>query len=234
MNLRVSEFIGGRTNHSPLTPLGEQQAAALGAHLRAELAHAGVPPSRVRVYSSTAVRAVDTAQAVIKALQVGLTGIRCSRLCVPGCSRAARWAARTAGAAGRVREPDRTAGVQQGVLVLRHMHEAIGGPPACLPPCHAVLLAINLSTLAPCHPADGHLLPSTHLHSTLPQLDPSCLTTSEQLLELDQGEWQGLRRHECYTPELTAAFTADPWVGGCAGAAAARARGCRGGCCVAR
>lgn len=71
MNLHVDERIGGRTNHSPLTELGEAQAAALGAHLRAALAHAGVPPQRVRVYSSTAVRAVDTAKHVMAALEVG-------------------------------------------------------------------------------------------------------------------------------------------------------------------
>lgn len=76
MNLHVTERIGGRTNHSPLTPLGEAQAAALGAQLRAELAHHGVQPHRVRVFSSTAVRAVDTAQHVLAALQVRLRGMR--------------------------------------------------------------------------------------------------------------------------------------------------------------
>ncbi|KAL4424511.1 hypothetical protein ABPG77_006820 [Micractinium sp. CCAP 211/92] len=111
MNLHVTERIGGRTNHSLLTPLGEAQAAALGAHLRAELAHMGVQPHRVRVFSSTAVRAVDTARHVLAALQ----------------------------------------------------------------------------------------------------LDPSCLVQSERLLELEQGEWEGAVRRECYTPELTARFAADPW-----------------------
>lgn len=33
-NLTVDQRIGGRTNHSPLTQLGEKQAQALGAHLR--------------------------------------------------------------------------------------------------------------------------------------------------------------------------------------------------------
>jgi len=70
MNLTLDGHIGGQQNHSPLTPLGTQQAAALGASLAAALAHAGVQPSQVRVFSSTAVRAVGTAQAVIKALQV--------------------------------------------------------------------------------------------------------------------------------------------------------------------
>ena len=35
---------------------------------------------------------------------------------------------------------------------------------------------------------------------------------SEQLLELEQGQWEGAVRRECYTPELTAQFAADPWV----------------------
>ena len=29
--------------------------------------------------------------------------------------------------------------------------------------------------------------------------------------ELDQGEWEGAVRARCYTPDLTAAFAADPW-----------------------
>lgn len=31
------------------------------------------------------------------------------------------------------------------------------------------------------------------------------------MLELDQGEWEGAVRRECFTPDLTAAFAADPW-----------------------
>ena len=69
-NLTVDQRIGGRTNHSPLTPLGERQAQALGAHLRAALAHAGVQPQRCAFFSSTAVRAVDTARLVMKELDV--------------------------------------------------------------------------------------------------------------------------------------------------------------------
>jgi broad specificity phosphatase PhoE len=34
---------------------------------------------------------------------------------------------------------------------------------------------------------------------------------SEQLLELEQGQWEGAVRRECFTPELTARFAADPW-----------------------
>ncbi|EFN50554.1 hypothetical protein CHLNCDRAFT_136882, partial [Chlorella variabilis] len=37
------------------------------------------------------------------------------------------------------------------------------------------------------------------------------LVQSEQLLELEQGEWEGRVRRECFTPELTAQFAADPW-----------------------
>lgn len=70
MNLVVDQKIGGRTNHSPLTPLGEAQARALGAHLRRELAQAQCPPERCHFFSSTAVRAVDTARAVMDALEV--------------------------------------------------------------------------------------------------------------------------------------------------------------------
>lgn len=54
MNLEIDKRIGGRTNHSPLTPLGEAQARALGAHLRAAMAHAGVPARSCHFYSSTA------------------------------------------------------------------------------------------------------------------------------------------------------------------------------------
>lgn len=71
MNLVVNERIGGRTNHSPLTSLGEQQARALGAHLRAVLQRDGIAPQLVQFHSSTAVRALDTARIVMEAVQVG-------------------------------------------------------------------------------------------------------------------------------------------------------------------
>jgi broad specificity phosphatase PhoE len=72
MNLEITEKIGGRTNHSPLTPLGEQQARALGAHLAKALQHAGTPLPHCSFYSSTAVRAQETAKAVMAALEVTL------------------------------------------------------------------------------------------------------------------------------------------------------------------
>lgn len=58
-----------------------------------------------------------------------------------------------------------------------------------------------------------NLCPPAALRLSAAQLDPSCLVQSERLLELEQGEWEGAVRRECYTPELTARFAADPWVG---------------------
>ena len=46
----------------------------------------------------------------------------------------------------------------------------------------------------------------------VPQVKETELVQSEQLLELEQGEWEGRVRRECFTPELTAQFAADPWV----------------------
>ena len=98
MNLHITERIGGRTNASPLTSLGELQARALGAHLQAALLHAGTPPQQLSFYSSTAVRAVATAKHVMAALQVGgrvgrqacpaallcfWRGLACVLLCLP-------------------------------------------------------------------------------------------------------------------------------------------------------
>lgn len=37
------------------------------------------------------------------------------------------------------------------------------------------------------------------------QVAPSALTSSEQLLELDQGSWEGLERRECYSSGQSAA-----------------------------
>ncbi|KAI3437943.1 hypothetical protein D9Q98_000387 [Chlorella vulgaris] len=110
MNLHITERIGGRTNHSPLTELGEQQARAVASHLRTTFHHDAKPAKDVRFFSSTAVRAVETAKAVMAALEV----------------------------------------------------------------------------------EDG-------------------LVQSEQLLELEQGEFEGAVRRECFPPELIASFAADPW-----------------------
>jgi broad specificity phosphatase PhoE len=62
MNLELDARIGGQSNGSPLTALGEAQAAALGARLAAE--GVAAPPCFV----STAVRAVDTARIAMEAL----------------------------------------------------------------------------------------------------------------------------------------------------------------------
>jgi hypothetical protein len=55
--------VGGQSNASPLTPLGQQQAAALGHHLGRVLAP---HPAPALVISSTAVRARDTARIMLQ------------------------------------------------------------------------------------------------------------------------------------------------------------------------
>ncbi len=55
-NLKFSELIGGRTNDSPLTPLGEEQSDLLGQRFTLEGIHFD------EVYSSPAVRARNTAE----------------------------------------------------------------------------------------------------------------------------------------------------------------------------
>ncbi|MEM7183670.1 MAG: histidine phosphatase family protein [Spirochaetota bacterium] len=37
------------------------------------------------------------------------------------------------------------------------------------------------------------------------------IATSEELLELDQGEWEGMRREKAYTPEILAKINSDAW-----------------------
>jgi len=64
MNLKQAAIVGGQSNASPLTPLGVQQAAALGQHLRRHIRPHSAP---ALVVSSTAVRARDTAQLMLKA-----------------------------------------------------------------------------------------------------------------------------------------------------------------------
>lgn len=64
MNLRIAHVVGGQSNASPLTPLGERQARALGAHLGRMLAPHKAPAF---VLSSTAVRARDTARLMLEA-----------------------------------------------------------------------------------------------------------------------------------------------------------------------
>jgi broad specificity phosphatase PhoE len=65
MNVNVDKFIGGRTNESPLTPLGLRQAAALAARLKA-CGWKEPPPC----FSSTAIRAEHTMQMAAAALGV--------------------------------------------------------------------------------------------------------------------------------------------------------------------
>ncbi|GBF89533.1 hypothetical protein Rsub_02251 [Raphidocelis subcapitata] len=108
MNLIQAKIVGGQSNSSPLTPLGEWQADALGRHL-ARLLHPHPAPALVA--SSTAVRASDTARRLLAA--AGLPAVE--------------------------------------------------------------------------------------------------VEESEALLELDQGEWEGAARAECYTAAALAAIQADPW-----------------------
>lgn len=67
MNLDLAHKVGGRSNESPLTPLGKRQASALGAALSIELrSHAEA--EKISCYSSTAVRTRETASLVISRL----------------------------------------------------------------------------------------------------------------------------------------------------------------------
>ena len=65
MNLGLASHVGGRSAASPLTPLGQEQAKHLGCHLQQT-----VPGSSLRLFSSTAVRARETALAALDALQL--------------------------------------------------------------------------------------------------------------------------------------------------------------------
>lgn len=66
MNLELSTKIGGRSNSSPLTPLGVRQSRALGRHLRKLAAAAGTAPAAVPFFASTAVRAYETARLILE------------------------------------------------------------------------------------------------------------------------------------------------------------------------
>jgi broad specificity phosphatase PhoE len=68
MNLKQAAIVGGQSNSSPLTPLGSQQAAALGRHLKRHLAPHTAP---ALVVSSTAVRARDTAAVMLRTTELG-------------------------------------------------------------------------------------------------------------------------------------------------------------------
>lgn len=68
MNLTVDKYIGGQTNESPLTARGEAQAEAIGAHLAATLTPQEI--QSLKIFSSTAVRAEQTAKKIATALSI--------------------------------------------------------------------------------------------------------------------------------------------------------------------
>ncbi len=70
MNLELGDKIGGRSNLSPLTALGEQQAKTLGRHLRKAITTQGGQPTELKYFSSTAVRALETARLTM--LELGI------------------------------------------------------------------------------------------------------------------------------------------------------------------
>lgn len=70
MNLLLHGFVGGRASESPLTAKGSDQAKVLGAYLKRLFEARGISPEDVRFYSSTAVRAVDTARIAMRELDV--------------------------------------------------------------------------------------------------------------------------------------------------------------------
>mmetsp|Transcript_29331 Transcript_29331/g.49268 ORF Transcript_29331/g.49268 Transcript_29331/m.49268 type:complete len:227 (+) Transcript_29331:141-821(+) len=67
MNLSVSDKVGGRSDLSPLTPKGVQEAIFLGKWLEKNGAFDGSTP---KVYASTAVRASETARLLLEQLMV--------------------------------------------------------------------------------------------------------------------------------------------------------------------
>jgi broad specificity phosphatase PhoE len=70
MNLELTDKIGGRSNGSPLTPLGEHQSKILGLHLRRALTAQGGKPTDLHYFSSTAVRALETARLTMEELGI--------------------------------------------------------------------------------------------------------------------------------------------------------------------
>ena len=70
MNLELKDKIGGRSNQSPLTPLGEHQAKMLGRHLRKAISIQEGQPTELKYFSSTAVRALETAR--LSMLELGI------------------------------------------------------------------------------------------------------------------------------------------------------------------
>lgn len=71
MNLELADKVGGRSNSSPLTAHGRQQSQALGRHLHKVFIAQGLKPTEnCNVFSSTAVRAVETARLAMQALGI--------------------------------------------------------------------------------------------------------------------------------------------------------------------
>lgn len=73
MNLSVDKYIGGRSNSSPLTEKGTLQAAALAASFAHDYKCTGT--GLLQLYSSTAVRALETAAAIATGLNMSLNTI---------------------------------------------------------------------------------------------------------------------------------------------------------------
>ena len=65
-----ADKIGGRSNSSPLTPLGEHQSRSLGRHLRKAITAQGGKTTDLHYFSSTAVRALETARLTM--LELGI------------------------------------------------------------------------------------------------------------------------------------------------------------------
>lgn len=84
MNLDLADKIGGRSNDSPLTPLGQKQARRLGTHLHSFLVNNGYSlEGGIKAFSSTAVRSVDTARLALEAIAAGpLPSNECSHVAV--------------------------------------------------------------------------------------------------------------------------------------------------------
>ncbi|KAG7673313.1 hypothetical protein Ndes2526B_g03250 [Nannochloris sp. 'desiccata'] len=70
MNLELTDKIGGRSNSSPLTPLGEHQAKTFGIHLRKAITAQNGNPTELKYFSSSALRALETARLAM--LELGI------------------------------------------------------------------------------------------------------------------------------------------------------------------
>jgi broad specificity phosphatase PhoE len=134
MNLHLAEKVGGRSNSSPLTLLGRKQSAALGCALQSALNRYNTPATSLMYFSSTAVRAIDTARAVMSGLGLEM-----------------------------------------------------GFPVSIIPPSNSKDETLN----------------GTY------SLAPGVLHVTEELLEIDMGDWEGALRSTCYTAETLALIADD-------------------------